>query len=99
MLAAIDQAHPECQRLQTIPGIGPVSATAIIAAISDATQFKNGRQFAAWLRLVPREHSTGGKPRLLGISKRGDSDLRKLFVHGARATLRWVDSKHDDRSQ
>jgi len=98
-LVAMAQAHPECQRLQTIPGIGPISATAILAAISDATQFKNGRQFAAWLGLVPREHSTGGKPRLLGISKRGDSYLRKLFVHGARATLRWVDSKHDERNR
>jgi transposase len=98
-LAAIGRAHPECQRLQTIPGIGPISATAILAAISDATQFKNGRQFAAWLGLVPREHSTGGKPRLLGISKRGDRYLRKLFVHGARATLRWVDSKQDERSR
>jgi transposase len=96
-LTAIGRAHPECQRLQTIPGLGPISATAILAAVSDATQFKNGRQFSAWLGLVPREHSTGGKPRLLGISKRGDSYLRKLFVHGARATLRWVDSKQDDR--
>jgi transposase len=98
-LAAIGQAHPECQRLQTIPGIGPVTATALIAAIGDITQFKNGRQLAAWLGLVPREHSTGGKPRLLGISKRGDVYLRKLLVHGARATLRWVDTKHDERSQ
>jgi transposase len=98
-LAAIGQAHPECQRLQTIPGIGPVSATALIAAIGDVTPFKNGRQLAAWLGLVPREHSTGGKPRLLGISKRGDRYLRKLLVHGARATLRWVDTKCDDRSQ
>jgi transposase len=98
-LAAIGQAHPECQRLQTIPGIGPVTATALIAAIGDVTQFKNGRQLAAWLGLVPREHSTGGKPRLLGISKRGDRYLRKLLVHGARATLRWVDTKCADRSQ
>jgi transposase len=98
-LAAIGQAHPECQRLQTIPGIGPVSATALIAAIGDVTQFKNGRQLAAWLGLVPREHSTGGKPRLLGISKRGDVYLRKLLVHGARATLRWIETKHDERSQ
>jgi transposase len=97
-LAAIGRAHPECQRLQTIPGIGPLSATALIAAIGDVTQFKNG-QLAAWLGLVPREHSTGGKPRLLGISKRGDRYLRKLLVHGARATLRWVDTKCDDRSQ
>jgi transposase len=98
-LTAIGQAHPACQRLQTIPGIGPVSATALIAAIGDVTQFKNGRQLAAWLGLVPREHSTGGKPRLLGISKRGDRYLRKLLVHGARATLRWVDTKSDDRSR
>jgi transposase len=98
-LTAIGQAHPECQRLQTIPGIGPVTATALIAAIGQATQFKNGRQLAAWLGLVPREHSTGGKPRLLGISKRGNLYLRKLFVHGARATLRWIDTKCDDRSR
>ena len=98
-LTAIGQAHPECQRLQTIPGIGPVSATALIAAIGDATQFKNGRQLAAWLGLVPREHSTGGKPRLLGISKRGDVYLRTLLVHGARATLRWIETKPDDRSR
>jgi transposase len=98
-LAAIGQAHPACQRLQTIPGIGPVTATALIAAIGDATQFKNGRQLAAWLGLVPREHSTGGKPRLLGISKRGDVYLRTLLVHGARATLRWIATKSDDRSR
>ena len=98
-LAAIGPAHPECQRLQTIPGIGPVTATALIAAIGDVTQFTNGRQLAAWLGLVPREHSTGGKPRVLGMSKRGDGYLRKLLVHGARATLRWIDTKHDERSQ
>jgi transposase len=98
-LAAIGQAHPACQRLRTIPGIGPVTATALIAAIGDVTQFKNGRQLAAWLGLVPREHSTGGQPRLLGISTRGDRYLRKLLVHGARATLRWVDTKGDDRSR
>jgi transposase len=98
-LAAMGQAHPECQRLQTIPGIGPVTATALIAAIGDATQFKNGRQLSAWLGLVPREQSTGGKPRLLGISKRGDVYLRTLLVHGARATLRWIETKPDDRSR
>jgi transposase len=98
-LAAIGQAHPACQRLQTIPRIGPVTAITLIAAIGDVTQFKNGRQLAAWLGLVPREYPTGGKPRLLGISKRGDVYLRKLLVHGARATLRWIDAKHDERSQ
>jgi transposase len=98
-LAAIGRAHPACQRLQTIPGVGPVTATALIAAIGDVTQFKNGRQLAAWLGLVPREHSTGGKPRLLGISKRGNIYLRKLLVHGARATLRWIETKDDERSR
>jgi transposase len=98
-LAAIGRAHPACQRLQTIPGIGPVTATALVAAIGQATQFKNGRQLAAWLGLVPREHSTGGKPRLFGISKRGNVYLRTVLIHGARATLRWVETKHDDRSR
>jgi transposase len=91
--------HPECQRLMTIPGIGPLTATALVAAVSDASAFKNGRQFAAWLGLVPRQHTTGGKERLLGISKRGDTYLRKLLVHGARATIRWVGLKTDRRSQ
>jgi transposase len=98
-LQALARAHPVCQRVQAIPGIGPLTATALVAAVPDATHFKNGRQFAAWLGLVPREHSTGGRPRLLGISKRGAVYLRTLFVHGARATLRWVDTKPDDRSQ
>lgn len=97
-IAAIGAAHPVCQRLMTIPGIGPLTATAIVAAVSNATAFKNGRQFAAWIGLVPRQHSTGGKPRLLGISKRGDVYLRKLLVHGARATLRWIGLKTDRRS-
>ncbi len=83
----------------TIPGIGPLTATALVAAVSDASAFKNGRQCAAWLGLVPRQHSTGGKDRLLGISTRGDSYLRKLLVHGARTTIRWVGRKTDRRSQ
>ena len=72
-LEALATTHPAWQRLMTIPGIGPVSATALVAAVSDASAFKNGRQCAAWLGLVPRQYSTGGKERLLGISKRGDS--------------------------
>jgi transposase len=98
-LETVATTHPECQRLMTIPGIGPLTATALVAAISDASAFKNGRQFAAWLGLVPRQHTTGGKERLLGISKRGDTYLRKLLVHGARATIRWVGRKTDRRSQ
>jgi transposase len=98
-LESLAKTHPECQRLMTIPGLGPIMATALVAAVGDVGVFKNGRQFAAWLGLVPRQHSTGGQTRLLGISKRGDSYLRKLLIHGARATLRWVKLKTDDRSR
>ena len=98
-LQAIAATHPESQRLLTIPGIGPITATALIAAVGDMGGFTNGRQFAAWLGLVPKQHSTGGQTRLLGISKRGDSYLRKLLIHGARATLRWARTKTDSRSQ
>jgi transposase len=90
---------PACQRLRTIPGIGPLTATALVAAVSDASAFKNGRPCAAWLGLVPRQHSSGGKERLLGISQRGDSYLRQLRVHGARPTMRWGGCKTDRRSQ
>jgi len=75
------------QRLEAIPGIGPLGASALAASIGDARAFKNGRQFAAWLGLVPRQHSSGGKERLLGISKRGDTYLRMLLIHGACAVL------------
>lgn len=97
-LQAMARAHPVCQRVQAIPGVGPLTATAILAAVPDATHCKSGRQLAAWLGLAPREHSTDGKSRLLGIRKRGDVDLRALLVHGARATLRWVARKQDPRS-
>jgi transposase len=76
------------QRLEQIPGIGPLSASALVASIGDARHFKNGRQLSAWLGLVPRQHSSGGKPTLLGISKRGDVYLRTLLIHGARSVLR-----------
>lgn len=98
-LEAMAHQHPECQRLLTIPGIGVLTATALIAAVSDTSMFTNGRQFAAWLGLVPRQHTTGGKDRLLGISKRGDGYLRKLLIHGARSTVRWLGDKTDRRSQ
>ena len=75
------------QRLQRIPGVGPLTASALVASIGDAKAFKNGRQLAAWLGLVPRQNSSGGKERLLGISKRGDTYLRTLLIHGARAVL------------
>src|ERR1700704_5645175 len=76
-----------CRRLVAIPGIGPVTTTALIAAIGNGGAFRKGREFAAWMGVVPREHSTGGKQKLLGISKRGNSYLRRLFVQGARAVL------------
>jgi transposase len=75
------------QRLQAIPGIGPLTASALVASIGDAKLFHNGRQFAAWLGLVPRQNSSGGKTTLLGISKRGDTYLRTLLIHGARSVL------------
>jgi transposase len=84
-----------CQRLVQLAGIGPLTATALVAAVGDATGFKNGRQFAAWLGLVPRQHSTGGKTTLLGMTKRGNRYLRTLLIHGARAVLRVVDRKKD----
>jgi len=88
-----------CVRLQTIPGLGPVSATALVGAVGDGRQFKNGRAMAAWLGLVPRQDSSGGKPRLLGISKRGDRYLRSLLIHGARAVQRTCANKTDGRSR
>jgi transposase len=83
------------RKLAKIPGIGPITASALVASIGDAKSFENGRQLAAWLGLVPRQHSSGGKPTLLGISKRGDSYLRTLLIHGARAVIRVLERKAD----
>ncbi|MFT3790915.1 MAG: IS110 family transposase [Rudaea sp.] len=85
---------PRCARLMTIPGVGVLIATALVAAIGDASEFRHGRDLAAWLGLVPRQHSTGGRARLLSISKQGNTYLRWLFVHGARSAR-----EHLDRSQ
>lgn len=92
-------ADERATRLQTIPGIGPKIATALLAAIGDIHAFKNGRQLAAWLGLVPRQSSTGGRSKLLGISKRGDVYLRQLIIHGARSILLTVDRKTDRTSR
>lgn len=81
------------KKLEKIPGVGPITASAMAAAIGDARNFKNGRQLAAWLGMVPRQHSTGGKSTLLGISKRGDTYLRTLLIHGARAVIRVMERK------
>lgn len=92
-------SNSTAKRLQQIPGIGPIIATALICAIGDGKQFKRGRDLAAWLGLTPRQHSRGGKDCLLGISKRGDAYLRTLLIHGARAVLRVADKKDDPRSR
>ena len=75
------------QKLEKIPGIGPLAASALVASIADANSFDNGRQVSVWLGLLPRQSSTGGKPTLLGISKRGDAYLRTLLIHGARSAI------------
>ena len=87
------------QRLAQVEGIGPLIATAFLAAVGDAHVFHNGRQVAAWLGLVPKQHSSGGKARLLGISKRGDSYLRTLLIHGARAAVQYATQKSNARSR
>jgi transposase len=86
-LAALARADEKARRLATIPGIGVVNATALLAAVGDASAFAKGRDMAAWLGLTPRQHSTGGKTKLLGISKRGNKYLRTQLVHGARAAM------------
>jgi len=83
----IGGADASCQRLREIPGVGPLVSTATIAAIGNGAAFRKGREFAAGLGVVPRQHSTGGKTKLYGVSKRGSSYLRRMFVHGARAVL------------
>jgi transposase len=83
------QQNAVCRRLLTIPGIGPIIATALVATIGDPRLFRSGRHLAAWLGLVPRQNSSGGKERLGSISKAGDGYLRRMLVHGARAVLRW----------
>jgi transposase len=90
----VAKTDPDCRRLLAIPGVGPIVATALVAAVGDGSAFQRGRDLAAWLGLVPRQHSTGGKPRLLGISKRGNGSLRRLFIHGARSV-----ALHADRNR
>ena len=89
----IASSDAACQRLRQIPGIGPLVATAIVASIGNGSAFKKGREFAAWMGLIPRQHSTGGKARLYGITKRGNRYLRMILIHGARAVV--LRSKRD----
>ncbi len=97
-LKAWHRASEDSCRLETIPGVGVITATALVATIGDASQFRSGRQLAAWLGLVPKQYSSGGKERLGRISKRGDGYLRKLLVHGARTVLLWSRRKKENRS-
>jgi transposase len=88
-----------CQRLTTIPGVGPVTATALIGAIGNGSAFRKGRDLSTWMGIVPGEYTTGGKQKLLGISKRGNKYLRRLFVQGARSVLQQRDNQAPGLSQ
>lgn len=94
-IEAVAAADDTARRLMTVPGIGPLAATGLLAAAGRGLQFRKARDMAAWLGLVPREHSTGGRTTLLGISKRGSSYLRRLLVHGARSCLLHLDRSRD----
>jgi len=98
-IALIAGNDPVAKRLQHLRGVGPMVATALLAAVGDGKQFANGRQMAASLGLTPKQHSSGGKDRLLGISKRGDSYLRSLLIHGARSAIYAAKGKEDRLSQ
>jgi transposase len=95
-LKELAKQDSQVQNLMTIPGVGVIIATALVGKVGDANVFKNGRQFAAWLGLVPQQYSTGGKVQLGRISKRGDRYLRSLLVHGARAVLRAIKLKKEE---
>ncbi len=90
-LQQIAKQDDGCRRLMEIPGFGPLVSTALVAAIGNGITFRKGRDLSAWLGLVPRQHSTGGKTRLLGISKRGNEYLRRMFLHGARSVVAQID--------
>jgi len=92
------QASEAAKRLMTVPGIGAITATALLASVGDPRQFRNGRQFAAWLGLTPRQYTTGGKIRLGRITKKGDAYLRTLLIHGTRAVLSTIKDKDDKLS-
>jgi transposase len=95
-LGELAREHPAARRLATIPGVGPITATALVVAIGDVGRFRSGRHLAAYLGLVPKQHSSGGKERLGTISKRGDTYARTLLAHGARAVVRWFLRTHPE---
>ena len=98
-VSVIAEQNPVAKRLQKLRGIGPLIATALVATMGDAKQYSKGRDMAAAIGLTPRQHSSGGKDRLLGISKRGDAYLRCLLVHGARSAMRTAKDKDDRLSR
>ena len=98
-LESICQEDDTCRRLLSLPGVGPVVATALVASVGDASQFRSGRELAAWIGLVPRQYSTGGKSRLAGIGRRANHYLRRLLIHGARAVAMHLGEKADRRSR
>ncbi|MEK6245979.1 MAG: IS110 family transposase [Pseudomonadota bacterium] len=98
-IVLIAQGDPVAKRLQQLRGVGPVIATALVAAAGNGESFANGRQMSASFGLTPKQHSSGGKERLLGISKRGDAYLRSLLIHGARSVIRTAKAKDDRLSQ
>jgi len=91
-------ASEEARRLMTIPGVAEQTATGVLASVPDSHQFNSGRQFAAWLDMVPRQYTTGGKTRLRRVSKKGDQYLRPCLVHGARSVVASLRNKHEHAS-
>lgn len=98
-IEAMAKSQEVTKRLMQLEGVGPLTATALVASVGNVREFKNGRQFAAWLGLVPRQRSSGGKARHGRITKRGDVYLRTLLIHGARAVMRFLESRDDRKSQ
>jgi transposase len=94
-IAAITREHEPVRRLMQISGVGPLTASALYSLVGDARQYRNGRELAVALGLTPRQHSSGGKEKLLGISKRGDKYVRTLLIHGARSALRTAPGRTD----
>jgi transposase len=95
----ISNENSSCQLLRTIPGIGPITATALYASMGNGSQFKNGREMAAHIGLVPKQHSSGDRHVLLGLTKKGNRDLKQLLIHGSRSVVTHAAKKEDKRSK
>lgn len=98
-ISEICREREDCCRLSELPGVGPIIATSLVASVEDGRHFKSGRELAAWIGLVPRQYTTGGKPRLGGIGRRANHYLRRQMTHGARAVISRLASHDDHRSQ